>query len=412
MIARHQNFLTPPRISVRPDDPVFYNDPYPVYDEMRECGPAFFWEEYDLVCLARHEPVSAALRDRRFGREATHVMTRKEAGLAHIPARLRAFYEFEANSMLEREPPAHTRLRGLVNRAFISRHIERLRPQISKLSHQLIDGIEARGHADLLPVFAEKIPVVVIAGLLGVPADMADQLLDWSHRMVAMYQFNRTRDTEDAAVRATLEFSRYIRGHVKTRRGRPGNDLISLLMKAEQEGDRLSSEELVTTCILLLNAGHEATVHGIGNAIWALLRYNAFDREIFADTQRASMAVDELLRFDAPLHLFTRFVLEDVDWSGLELKRGQRIGLLLGAANRDPRKFPSSAKLDFRRGGGGHLAFGAGIHFCVGAPLARLEMATALPILFERLPSLRISATPSYGNRYHFHGLERLEVDW
>ncbi len=367
--------MTLPRYSVRPDDPAFFNDPYPHYARMRELGPAFVWEEYGFTAFARFAEVNAILRDRRFGREITHIMSREEAGLAPIPAHLEPFYAFESRSLLEREPPAHTRLRSLVNRAFLSRHIERLRPRIRALANELIDGFEAQRQVDLLPAFAEKIPVIVIAELLGVPMEMGDRLLDWSHKMVAMYQFNRTRQIEDEAVRATQEFSAYIRGFADARRGDPRDDLITRLLEAEEAGEKLSPDELVTTAILLLNAGHEATVHGIGNGVKALLEWGGPAKDLFDDPERGNAGADELLRFDPPLHVFSRFVLEDLEFAGVPLRKGQSVALLLGAANRDGQRYGNPDRLDFVRGGAGQVGFGAGIHFCIGAPLARIEMA-------------------------------------
>lgn len=396
----------------KPDDPQFFNDPYPYYAEMRALGPAFRWEEYDQICFPRYEEVNAILRDRRFGREITHVMSRDAAGLGPIPAHLESFYRFEANSLLEREPPVHTRLRALVNRAFVSRHVERLRPRIESLANALIDDFANQGSVDLLPAYAEKIPVIVIAELLGVPTDMADQLLEWSHKMVAMYQFNRDREIEDAALSALEAFSVFLRDYVEQRRKDPRDDLISRLIEAEEGGERLSSDELIATCILLLNAGHEATVHGIGNSVKALLETGVALDAAFATPQQANNAADELLRFDAPLHVFTRYVLENMEYAGVELKQGQQIGLLLGSANRDPEKYAKPDTLDFTRGGAGHVSFGAGIHFCVGAPLARLEMAVALPVLFARLRDLHLAEPVEYADRYHFHGLKRLPLAW
>jgi cytochrome P450 len=403
---------TLPVYSARPDDPAFFKDPYPCYEEMRRLGPAFYWPEYDRITFGGYAQVNDILRDRRFGREVSHVMSASQAAIPPVPEHLKPFYAFEASSMLEREPPEHTRLRGLVNRAFISRQIERLQPRIAALSNGLIDGFEDRGEADLLPVFAEKIPVIVIAELLGVPGGDADQLLEWSHSMVAMYQFKRGRAVEDRAVGATLAFSDYIAAHVAAKRGRHGDDLMTRLIEAEEKADRLSLQELVATCILLLNAGHEATVHGIGNAVKALLENGVDSNAVFADRDTAMAAVDEMLRFDAPLHLFSRYALQDVELDGVRIARGQQVQLLLGAANRDPARFAEPERLDFARGGSGHLAFGAGIHFCVGAPLARLEMAVALPVLFKRLPNLRLSGAAEYADRYHFHGLATLPVAW
>jgi cytochrome P450 len=401
-----------PRYSARPDDPGFFQNPYPDYAHMRQLGPAFHWDEYGLTAFPRFAEVNAILRDRRFGREITHVMSREEAGLAPVPPHLEPFYSFEENSLLEREPPVHTRLRGLINRAFLSRHIERLRPRIRQLANELIDDFAERREIDILPVFAEKIPVIIIAELLGVPTDMSDKLLLWSHKMVAMYQFNRTRQIEDDAVAATLEFSAFIRSYADARRGDPRDDLITRLIEAEEGGEKLTPDELVTTSILLLNAGHEATVHGIGNGLKALLEIGHGGSDRFDDPGAGNDAADELLRFDPPLHVFTRFVLEDMEISGVSLRKGEVVQLLLGSANRDPARFSDPDRLDFLRGGQGHVGFGAGIHFCIGAPLARIEMAEALSILFARLPQMRLAAPPAYADRYHFHGLSELRLAW
>lgn len=400
------------RFRQSPLDPSFVQDPYPAYDRMRALGPAAYWEDYGLWCLSGFDDVNAVLRDRRFGRDVLHVATRAELGWPEIPEHVKPFYDLEAHSLLEREPPAHTRLRTLVNRAFVSRAVERLRPRVERLANDLIDGFEAQGTVDLLEAFCTPIPVVVIADLLGVPSAMADRLLDWSHRMVAMYQFNRTRATEDDAVAATTAFVDFMRGYVDARRRDPRDDLISTLIAAEEAGDRLSTDELVTTCILLLNAGHEATVHAFGNGIKALLEHGSDPAAIFSTPAATANAVEEMLRFDAPLHLFTRYALEDVEVAGVRLALGDRIGLLLGAANRDPQRFVDPHRFDPGRGDVAHTSFGAGIHFCVGAPLARLELQVALPVLFRRLPGLRLAETPVYADRYHFHGLERLVVAW
>ncbi len=394
-----------------PSDPAFFRDPYPAYRAIRDACPVFFWEDYGFWCFARHADVGALFRDRRFGREVTQVASRAVLGWPDPPEHVKPFYDFEARSMLEREPPAHTRLRRLVNRAFVSRSIERLRPRIEALAHDLVDRFEGRGAVDLLPAFAEPIPVAIIAALLGVPADMAPRLLAWSHRMVAMYQFGRTVATEHAAVEATAQFGAYIRATLAERRRHPGEDILTLLLRAEASGDALTEDELVTNAILLLNAGHEATVHAIGNGTAATLAAGLSPRELFATPERTAATVEELLRFDPPLHLFTRYALERVDIAGATLDVGDRVGLLIGAAARDPDTYPDPDRLDPGRASPApHVAFGAGIHFCVGAPLARLELEAALPILFARLPNLRLLEPPRFADRYHFHGLESLRV--
>jgi cytochrome P450 len=399
-------------VSLDPREPAFFNDPYPAYQAIRAATPMFFWEQYGFWCFARHAQVSALLRDRRFGRQILHLATRQDLGWSEPPAHIGPFLDVERHSLLELEPPEHTRLRNLVNRAFVSRQVERLAPRVAALANELIDGFEGLGEVDLLEAFATPIPVLVIAELLGAPAEMAPHLLDWSHRMVAMYQFGRTRATEDSAVAATLEFTAFLRGYVERRRGAKADDLISRLIVAETEEGRLSEEELIANCILLLNAGHEATVHSLGNSVKAMLEAPIDLNRAFATPASTAALVEELLRLDAPLHLFTRYALEDMELEGVALRRGDTIGLLLGAANRDGERFPDPDRIDPGRSPNPHVAFGGGIHFCVGAPLARLEMEISLPILFHRLPGLRLTAVPRYRDSYHFHGLTALPVAW
>lgn len=259
------------RVSLDPRDPAFFVDPYPAYREIRARTPAFFWEQYGFWCFARHAQVSALLRDRRFGRQILHVATREELGWSEPPPHVAPFLEMERHSLLELEPPAHTRLRALVSRAFVSRQIERLAPRIAELAHAAIDRIAARRTGEIIADFAAPIPVVVIAELLGVPAAAAPKLLDWSHRMVAMYQFGRDRAVEESAVAATQEFSAFLRAHIARRRAARTDDLISRLIAAETDEGRLGEDEMITTCVLLLNAGHEATVHATGNGVKAML---------------------------------------------------------------------------------------------------------------------------------------------
>lgn len=391
------------RIAQSPLDPDFVQNPWPFYDRVRAAGPFAFWEDYGLPVTARANVTGAAFRDRRLGREAP-----AECAPA-IPDHLKPFYAVEAHSMLERDGAHHARLRRLVLRAFTSNRIATLAPEIAALAHELIDRFPAGG-CDLITHFAQPIPVIVIARLLGVPEDRAEDLLRWSNAMVGMYQAKRTRASEDAAVAATEAFVDFIDSYATLRRRTPANDLISELLAAEEAGDRLSRAELITTCILLLNAGHEATVHTIGNGVKTLL-----DRGTGVDwltPDRAPATIEEILRYDPPLHMFTRWVLEDIELGGETFRRGDRIGLLLGGANRDPGPWEDPARFDPARPVQTNFSFGAGAHFCIGAPLARLELVTVLPILFQRLPGLRLAAPPRYSDLYHFHGLERLEIRW
>ena len=384
-------------------EPGFVQDPYRFYDRARALGPLFLWEDYGFPCAARHAEVSALLRDRRFGRELPADLRPPR------PAHLAGFYALDDRSLLDREPPAHTRLRGLVLRAFTSRRLAGLAPEIAALARALADALP-EGEVDLLPAFAERLPVLVIARLLGVPDTAADDLLGWSHAMVAMYQARRDRAVEDAAEAAARSFAAFLRDHVAARRRRPADDLVTELIAAEEKGDRLDGDELIATCVLLLNAGHEATVHAIGNGVATILGRGLDPAALFAGQGAIERTVEEILRHDPPLHLFTRYALEEVEVFGHRFARGDTVGCLLAAANRDPARFPDPSRFDPGREPGPHLSFGAGIHFCVGAPLARLELGLALPVLFRRRPRLLLAETPRFGDRYHFRGLESLSV--
>ncbi|WP_375259954.1 cytochrome P450 [Citreimonas sp.] len=388
-----------PRFSQSPTEPAFVQDPYPAYDRMRAAGALVLWDEYDLPCATTHAGVHALLRDRRFGREVP------PEHATPTPEHCADFYAIEAHSMLELEPPNHTRLRGLVLRAFTSRRIKALAPEIEALCHRLIDDFPA-GRFDLLDAYCRPVPVTVICRLLGVPEDMAPQLLRWSADMVAMYQARRDRAVEDAANAAARDFADFLRRYVEERRKAPAEDLITALITAEEDGARLSNDELIATCVLLLNAGHEATVHSLGNGVKALLEHG-----VTPTAETAAAVTEEILRFDPPLHMFTRYAYEDVEVLGHRLARGDRVALLLGAAARDPALRADPGVFDPACAVANHVAFGGGMHFCVGAPLARLEMQVALPILFDRCAGLRLAAPPRYADLYHFHGLETLFVE-
>lgn len=390
-------------VDLDPRDAQFYANPYPVYNQLQAQCPVFKWEQYGHWCFANYADVNLLLRDRRFGRQILHVATREELGWAAPADHLKTFNDHEQHSLLELEPPVHTRLRGFISSAFLSRQIERLRPFLYSLVNGFIDEFERKGEVDLLTTFATPIPVQVICKLLGAPVEMAIQFLAWSHDHVAMYMARRDRAVEDSAVKAVGEFSAYMRQLIAERRNNLGNDLLSDLIRAETVVQRLSEDELVTTAILILNAGHEATVHALGNGIKTLL-----ERGLKGPITAA--LVEELLRFDPPLHMFTRYALQDLEFGNLKLKKGEVVGLMLGAANHDPKRFDAPEIFNPERQQHPHLSFGAGIHFCIGAPLARLEMQIACEVLFQRLPNLKLAEPPRYKDVYHFHGLEKLVV--
>lgn len=400
------------RVKCAPTDTAFYRDPYPSYEFIRGHSDRFWWQDYNHWCFAGWKDVSALLRDKRFGRQILHVATRQELGMPPPLAHSKNFDETEAYSLLAIEPPTHTRLRTLINRAFVSRQIEQMRPRIEQLTHELVDKIETKDQAELLSEFCTPIPLLIIADMLGVPREMSDQLLRWSHDLVAMYMYGRTYETEVQADKSAIEFSDYVKKLAAEKRKTGGDDLICHMLETEHKGQKISESELVSTVILLLNAGHEATVHQMGNAIKTILETDSINPKTLFDSEQSTAAtVEESLRFDAPLHMFTRYALEDVELSDtIKLKKGDEIGLMLGAANRDPTRFANSDQFDPTRQDQGNVSFGAGIHFCIGAPLARLEMQSALKILFDRLPNLGLIAPANYRAVYHFHGLDQLKV--
>lgn len=389
------------KISQSPVDADFVQNPYMFYKDMLGTEGPVFWTDYNMAAVFDYDTVAKLLKDKRLGREAPVEMAPKH------PPHLDPFYDIEAHSMLELEPPRHTRLRSLVLRAFTSRRIAALGPEIAALSHQLIDDFPA-SDVDLLPEFATHIPVIIIARLLGVPESMAPDLLRWSNDMVMMYQARRTRDLEDRAVAASRDFADFIRHYVNEKRHTPADDLLTHLIAAEEDGEKLSTDELITTCILLLNAGHEATVHTMGNGIKTMLEHGYRSEVLTPD--RVEATVEEILRYDPPVHLFTRYAYEDITIGASTLRRGDQIAYVYGATGRDPRRWDTPDRFDPTRPIQKNLAFGGGIHFCVGAPLARLELQIALPILFDRCPNLALVGAPQYSNIYHFHGLSGLPV--
>lgn len=399
-------------VSLDARNPDFYGNPNAVYAALHAQCPTFYWQEQMQWFFTGYDHVSALLRDRRFGRQILHVASREELGLPQPLEHVRHFDAAELHSLLEIEPPEHTRLRTLINRAFVSRHVDKMKPEIEELANRLIDGFEKDGKTELLSTFADIIPVTMIARMIGIPEEMGPQLLKWSHAYVGMYMFKRTRDDEFAADKAAKEFSDYIRTVIAERRAEPKDDLLSHMIHTEHKGQFLTDDELISTTIVLLNAGHEATVHQIGNSVRVILESGIDPATIFSDENATERAVEETLRIGAPVHIFQRWALEPVEIDGIQFKRGDKVSLILAAANLDPTKFTDPLTFKPDRAEAANVSFGAGIHFCIGAPLARLELNIVLPLLFRRLPGLRIAAQPRVKDVYHFHGLERLDLVW
>jgi hypothetical protein len=387
-------------------DPDVVADPYPAFARARAVAPVQWHEGLGLWLAFTHAESNAVLRDRRLGR----IWTDK------VPVeRLESFNLIHRNAILEMEPPDHTRLRRLISTAFARGHVERLRPWVQELAKELVDGLVERSGGtepvDVLTGMAEQLPVDVIAELLGVPHVDRPLLRPWSNAIVKMYEYGRTSEIEAGAERAADEFVAYLRTLAGRRRRSPGDDLLSHLVQVrDTEGDRLTEDELVTTCILLLNAGHEATVNVSGNGLLALLEHPGQLQRLREDPGLLPTAIEELMRFDSPLQLFERTATEDVAIGGVTVERGQKIAALLGSANRDPAVFTDPDTLDVGRTDNAHISFGAGVHFCIGAPLARVELQASFGALLDRTSTLELGREPVRRPEFVIRGLRELPV--
>jgi unspecific monooxygenase len=393
-----------------PDDLGFIADPYPVYAYLREHAPVLFDAATNHYLVARYEDVNALLRDKRFGRTYLHVASHAEMGHADPPHWHDPFWDLINAGILDMEPPDHTRVRRLVSKAFTPRYVEGLRPRVQELMNELAERVAGAGEFDLLAEVAEPLPVTVIAEMLGVPGSDRHLLRPWSADICKMYELNPSVEMQQDAVRASTEFSEYLRGLARERRTSPGEDLISQLALVLDEGERLTEDELVGTCVLLLNAGHEATVNATGLGWWTLFRTPGALERLRDDPALLPTAVEEVLRFDTPAPMFERWVLEDVELHGVKIPRGAELGLLFGSANRDPAVFERPDELDLTRGSNPHLTFGAGIHFCLGAPLGRQELQVHFGTMLERFPDIQLVAEPRWKPNYVIRGLAELRV--
>jgi cytochrome P450 len=390
-----------------PWSPLFVAHPYDVYANLRENEPVSWFEPTGQYLISRHEDVNALLRDRRLGRSYLHVATHAEMGRPDDPDHLEPFWHVIRNGMLDLEPPDHTRLRRLVSQAFTPRRVEALRPTVQRIADRLVDDFVADGGGDLVARVAEPLPVTVIAEMLGVPDADRHLLRPWSADICGMYELNPSRAAADAAVRACLEFSDYLRALAAERRADPRDDLITALTQV----DGLTEDELIGTCVLLLNAGHEATVNTTGNGWWALFRNPGELARLRAEPELLPTAVEELMRYDTPLQMFERWVLEDISVRGVDIPRGSEVALLFGSANHDPAVFRDPPRLDLGRRDNPHITFGAGIHFCLGAPLARIELLGSFGALLAKAPALKLVETPKWKPGYIIRGLESLVVE-
>ncbi|KUM79450.1 cytochrome P450 [Streptomyces sp. ISL-22] len=401
----------PSALAFDPWDPAFLADPYPAYAELRARGRVHYFEPTDQWLVPHHADVSALLRDRRLGRTYQHRFTHEEFGRTAPPPEHEPFHVLNDHGMLDLEPPDHTRIRRLVSKAFTPRTVERLKPYVRGLAGDLVSALVEKGGGDLLTDVAEPLPVAVIAEMLGIPESDRAQLRPWSADICGMYELNPSQETAAKAVRASVEFSEYLLELIAARREEPGDDLISGLIAAYDEGDRLTEQEMISTAVLLLNAGHEATVNATVNGWWALFRNPDQLAALRADHSLVPSAIEELMRYDTPLQLFERWVLDEIEIDGTTIPRGAEIAMLFGSANHDPEVFTDPDRLDLTREENPHISFSAGIHYCIGAPLARIELAASMTALLEQAPTLRLAVEPERKPNFVIRGLEGLRVE-
>jgi cytochrome P450 len=375
----------------------FREDPYPLYRYLHASAPVQWSDVLDAWTLVRYADVVESLTDVRFSADRT----------ADVDQQLDGF----AKSMLVSDPPDHTRLRALVQKAFTPRMVEQLRPRIGSIVRELIDRIATRGgQFDIITDLAYPLPVVVIAELLGVPPEDRETFRDWSAALAASLDPLVSEEAALRAVQARDALHEYLRGIIAERRRAPRSDLISALVAVEEQGEILSEPELVVMCTLLLIAGHETTVNLIGNGMLALIEHPSEYAQLRETPGLIVFAVEELLRFDSPVQLTARITSKPLQLGGQHIEAGQWVLPLLGAATRDPQVFANPEQLDLTRTPNPHLGFGRGIHFCLGAPLARLEGQVAVAALVQRFRTLDLAATPVRRDQITLRGLKSLPV--
>jgi len=388
------------------NNPTFVADPYEQLREPRAFGKPVWHEGMQIFLAARHSDANDVFRNKSLGR----IFTDKKPDFEW-----ETFNWLHSDSILDSEPPKHTRLRSLVAKAFNRNKIEGMRPAVERITQQLLDVIDEKVKSgetfDLIADYAEPLPVKIIADLLGFPESEEHLLRPWSQSIVKMYEVNPSEQYQMEAKKAAAEFAEYVRSLAERRKKNPGQDLITDLAMVEENGEKLNSHELVATCVLLLNAGHEASVNAFGNGMVAALE-RPDQAELLRKNSRAitDTALEEFMRFDAPLHLFERTATVDTELGGVTIEKGQKIAALIGSANRDSAVFERADEMDLTRDPNPHIGFGAGIHFCLGAPLARLEMSVSLPALWEKYPNMQLAGDPVRRPTFVLRGYESVSI--
>ena len=398
-------------VEFNPLAPEFKANPYPFYDALREATSLFYWEGRNIWFATDYETCVSLLKNSNLGHELQRVVPGEETGREDSSRRHSPLVAMRSRWMLLRDPPAHTRLRGLVQEAFAPRMIDQLRSRIQTATDQLITAAERKGEMDVVEDLAAPLPVMVIADMIGVPESDRHVLRRWSRDLVDTLELTESQEVFDRGAAATADFSAYLRELAQLRRRQPRQDLMSALVHAEDQGDALTEEELISTCILLLVAGHETSTNFIGNGVLALLRNPDQLGALKAHPELGRSAIEELLRYDSPVQTTFRTVLHPMEFNDRRLEQGASVAFMLGAANHDPAIFVDPHALDITRDPNPHLSFSYGIHYCLGAPLARLEGQIAIQTLLRRAPNIRLlDENPRFRNTWAARGLESLPV--
>lgn len=396
------------------DRPDFYCDPYPVYHELRATDPVHWSDIMGSWVLTRYDDVVATMRDpRRFSNAGRHALSLDRLP-AHVRKKAQPIYEHYAVGLIHTDPPDHTRMRALINKVFTVRAMESLRPRVQKIVDDLLDAAASNGDMDVMAALAFPLPVAIISQILGIPEEDNDKFAYWNEGVNELTASGRTTE---ANLERGLPIFQHLRGYmgelIEKRRRDPQDDLLSALVMVEEEGDRLSVEELITNYQTLITAGFETTMNLIGTGLLTLLRHPDQLAKLRADPSQTASAVEELLRYETPFQRNWRVAAQDVELGGKRIRRGQLVAQMLGAANRDPEIFPDPDRFDISRNSGSHIAFGYGIHFCIGAPLARIEADIAFRTLLRRFPKLRLmQENADWRGEIVFRGLNSLMVEF
>ena len=405
-------------MSIAPKKNIVFSDevlqnPYPTYARLHEAGPLHYLDvgsKWPVWSIVSHAECSSIAKDPRLSAKRAHQM------LLSLPLSRQAEFAELARMLglwlIFMDPPEHTRLRKLLNKGFSAAAVEGLRPQVEAIVDQMLKPLQHGSEVDLMLEFANPMPVRIILEMLGIPQELRDTFVDWS-RAIAVFRGNPNRTVEEtrAAQDALIELTEFFRKTVAERRRNKGNDLISLLIDIEEEGEVLTEEELYAQCIALLFAGHETTRNLIGNGMYTLLQYPQETAELRERPEIIRSAVEELLRYESPVQFTARVLKEDIEVCGQQIRKGWTVLCMLGAANRDPKQFKEPDDLDLKRLNNQHLAFSAGLHFCIGAQLARLEGQIALLNLVQRFPKMKLAGPrPEYAPTFGFRGLKSLPI--